>query len=62
MTSREKRGIIIYTAILILCITVLIIGAVFDNRCETFLGVLAIISGFVGVIMCVCGMTYALIG
>ena len=61
MTRREKRGIIIYTAILILCIIILIIGAIFDNHCETFLGILAIISGWVGLIICIYGMVYALI-
>lgn len=47
-----KKEEIIYFATLILCLIILIVGAVFDNHCETFLGILGIISGWIALAMC----------
>ena len=47
--TKEK---IIYATILILCMIILIIGVIFDNHCETFIGILGIVSGWIALAMC----------
>lgn len=58
MTKKE----IVYITILVLCVIILIVGALFDNHCETFLGILAIISGWVALAMCGYLILYCLFG
>lgn len=47
-----KKEMIICITIIVLCLIVLILGVTFDNRCETFLGILGIISGWIGMATC----------
>ncbi len=55
-----KKEEIIYFTTLILCLIILVVGAVFDNTCETFLGILGIISGWIALGMCGYAILYCL--
>jgi hypothetical protein len=56
------KRIIVYFPIIIICIVIMIMGAIFDNHCETLLGVLAIISGWIALAMCGYGIACSLMG
>ena len=57
-----KKEMIICITIIVLCLIVLILGVVFDNHCETFLGILGIVSGWIGMAMCGYVILYCLFG
>ena len=56
-----KKWIIFFTVAILLSID-LVIGAVFDNTCETWLGISSIISGWILMAMCGYMMLWCLFG